>query len=159
MSSTFPLPPREQLYNRYCSNKHTPGSGPAGPVLRPRPCAQSSVPQCPGSLIRWARATGTHCQRPRQPTRSLVSGGQTSPQTSRIVVSLAHVLLVSRASTVFPPREQLGQRSCSHKQQHAGDSADVGVRACVDTVECFFVSSRAKPLTGPMRRVLKCTVF
>jgi hypothetical protein len=24
MSSTIPLPPREQLYNRYCSNKHTP---------------------------------------------------------------------------------------------------------------------------------------
>ena len=23
MSSTIPLPPREQLYNRYCSNKHT----------------------------------------------------------------------------------------------------------------------------------------
>ena len=25
MSSTIPLPPRQQLYNRYCSNKHTPG--------------------------------------------------------------------------------------------------------------------------------------
>jgi len=23
MSSTIPLPPREQLYNRYCNNKHT----------------------------------------------------------------------------------------------------------------------------------------
>ena len=26
-TDTIPLPPREQLYNRYCSNKHTPVSG------------------------------------------------------------------------------------------------------------------------------------
>jgi hypothetical protein len=39
MSSTIPLPPREQLYDRYCSNKHTHAadSGKVTPLLTIQP--------------------------------------------------------------------------------------------------------------------------
>jgi hypothetical protein len=53
LSSTIPLPPREQLYNRYCSNKHTPL----------RPSVDTGAGDRGGACAKFAVATETLCCR------------------------------------------------------------------------------------------------
>ena len=70
MPSNIPLPPREQLYNRYCSNKQQP-------VLTMHAPSWRALFQVPPPF--FTRSPFRPC--------SLVREGQTSPHKPRLVVS------------------------------------------------------------------------
>jgi hypothetical protein len=138
MSFTVPLPPRTQLYNRSCSNKHTHlGSPPVqarGILQRPEEqsrtcgCQSGSVEdqhQCPGmwhssnpnarSLSHSPSAPPPSFTQSTYPPRSLVRDGQTSPHRPRLVVSRVTSRSTCPPLSSPPPREHLCTRSCSNK--------------------------------------------
>ena len=102
-SSTIPLPPREQLYNGYCSNKHTHSFGFDSQTRGTR---ENRAPPCvkvPGS------------------SRVPVRDGPTSSHWPRLVVSRSTCPPFPPTFTVLggpPPREQLCNRYFSNKHTH-----------------------------------------
>ena len=125
-----PPPPREQLCNRSCSNKHTPpetrtGWAPDPPMVGIRSPIGLVVGSCTSHPGVWVRLgsipkreepgkTGAPCVKVPGSSGVPVRDERTHPHRPRLVVS--HSTCPPLSSS--PPREQLCNRSCSNKHTH-----------------------------------------
>jgi hypothetical protein len=143
MSFTVPLPPRTQLYNRSCSNKHTLHCPPAHRETAAHfhatgVLSQQNRSDAKASALRinlniqgcsvvappFARSLSRSPSSPPppftqypSPPRSLVRAGQTSPHRPRLVVPRSRCPPLSPPPPP-PPREQLCNRYYSNKNNN-----------------------------------------
>jgi hypothetical protein len=156
MSSTIPLPPREQLYNRYCSNKHTHLYSPLTFSLCPpiHPYLHKSPPTLSKNFIQKISFNKIELQnqlrtlKEYQLLRGLRDGATTHPRRRPRTNDAYPILIrtemrrIHRVAVLsdarFAPIDPLRHPPQSVSVHSRNDSGDTGGR-CQESVCCLLV--------------------